>query len=169
DIDAGDHFGHRVLHLYPGVHLDEIELPVLVEEFKSTGAPIADVQTGLDTGLVDEAAGFRVDVRGRGLFQNFLVAALHGAVPVTQVDRIALAVGKHLDFHVAGPVQEFLQVHGVVTEGGFGFRLGNVDGVQQGRFRMDHLHATATATGGGFDNDRVADLLGDAQGFLRIL
>src|SRR5690606_39618596 len=41
--------------------------------------------------------------------------------------------------------------------------------LQQGRFRMDHLHATATATGGGFDNDRVADLLGDAQGFLRIL
>ena len=32
DVDAGDHLGHRVFHLDAGVHLDEVELPVLVEE-----------------------------------------------------------------------------------------------------------------------------------------
>ncbi len=29
DIDAGDHFGDRVLHLHAGIHFDEIELAVL--------------------------------------------------------------------------------------------------------------------------------------------
>src|SRR4029079_7447094 len=32
EIDAGDHFGHRMLDLDAGVHFDEIELPILVEE-----------------------------------------------------------------------------------------------------------------------------------------
>ena len=29
DVDAGDHLRDRVLHLHPGVHLQEVELPVL--------------------------------------------------------------------------------------------------------------------------------------------
>src|SRR5690606_19464407 len=115
DIDAGDHFGHWLFHLNPGVHLNEVELTVLVEELKSASTPIADVQTGLDAGVVNKAAGFRIDIRRRGLFQNFLVAALHGAIPVTQVNGIALAVGKYLNFHVARPLQELFQINGIVT------------------------------------------------------
>src|SRR5690554_5420763 len=151
------------------VHLNEVELTVLVEELKSASTPIADVQTGLDAGVVNEAAGFRIDIRRRGLFQNFLVAALHGAIPVTQVNGIALAVGKYLNFHVARPLQELFQINGIVTKGGLGFCLGNMDGVEQGCFCINHLHATTTATSGSLDDDRIADLLSNTQGFLRVL
>jgi hypothetical protein len=58
------------------------------------------------------------DARGRGLFDHLLVAALHGAVALAQVDGVALAVGQHLDLHVARVLQELLHVDHVVAEGG---------------------------------------------------
>ena len=32
DVDAGDGFGHRMLHLQAGVHLEEVEVALLVNE-----------------------------------------------------------------------------------------------------------------------------------------
>ena len=40
EIDAGDHFGHRMLDLDAGVHFDEIELAVLVEKLDGADAEI---------------------------------------------------------------------------------------------------------------------------------
>ena len=42
-IDVGDHFRHRMLDLDARVHLDEIELAVLVEELDGADAEIGDV------------------------------------------------------------------------------------------------------------------------------
>src|SRR5471030_2809226 len=38
DVDAGDHFGDRVFDLHAGVHLDEIELAVFIQELEGAGA-----------------------------------------------------------------------------------------------------------------------------------
>src|SRR3712207_8614617 len=40
EVDAGDHLGHRMLHLDAGVHLDEVELAVLVQELDRAGAGV---------------------------------------------------------------------------------------------------------------------------------
>ena len=42
EVDAGDHLGHRMLDLDARVHLDEVELAVLVEELDRSGADIAE-------------------------------------------------------------------------------------------------------------------------------
>ena len=47
-VDAGDQLGHRMLHLDARVHLDEVELVVLVEELERAGAAVADRLAGLD-------------------------------------------------------------------------------------------------------------------------
>jgi hypothetical protein len=44
DVDAGDQLGDRVLDLHPRVHLDEVELAVLVEELEGAGAAVADLR-----------------------------------------------------------------------------------------------------------------------------
>jgi hypothetical protein len=44
DVDAGDHLGHRMLDLDARVHLDEVELAVLVQELERAGAAIADLR-----------------------------------------------------------------------------------------------------------------------------
>src|SRR3546814_10073513 len=41
-VDAGDHLGDRVLDLDAGIHLDEVEAPVLVQEFERARAAVAD-------------------------------------------------------------------------------------------------------------------------------
>ena len=43
DVDAGDRFGHRMLDLQARVHLDEIEVAVLVKELDRAGAEIAEL------------------------------------------------------------------------------------------------------------------------------
>src|SRR5690606_37244051 len=64
-VDAGDHFGDRVLALDAGVHLDEIEAPVLVQELERARAAIADAHAGLGADLADLRA-LGVGDAGRG-------------------------------------------------------------------------------------------------------
>ena len=79
-VNAGDHFRHRMLHLNAGIHFDKIKLTLLIEKFKGAGTAIADVQTGFGTALADSLADFRGDPRRRGLLHHLLVAALDGTV-----------------------------------------------------------------------------------------
>ena len=55
-VDAGDHLGDRMLDLDAGVHLDEVEAAVLVQELERAGAAIADADAGLDADLADLGA-----------------------------------------------------------------------------------------------------------------
>ena len=43
EVDAGDQLGDRVLDLEAGVHLDEVELAVLVQELEGAGAAVAEL------------------------------------------------------------------------------------------------------------------------------
>ena len=52
----------------------------------------------------------RREVRRRRLLDNLLVPPLDGAVALEEVDRVAVAIGEHLDFDVARLDQELLQV-----------------------------------------------------------
>ena len=40
EVEARDHLGHRVLHLQTGVHLQEVKLPVLVDELDGPGVHV---------------------------------------------------------------------------------------------------------------------------------
>jgi len=62
---------------------------------------------------------------------------------------MALAVGQHLDLHVARILQELLHVHHVVAERGLGFRLGGGD-------RIDQRHPEGVAEFGDWDDFRQA-------------
>ena len=53
DVDAGDHLGHRVLDLHARVHLDEVELVVLVQELERARAAVVDLAAGLGAALAD--------------------------------------------------------------------------------------------------------------------
>ncbi len=58
------------------------------------------------------------DARRRRFFDDLLMAALHGAVALAQVNHVAVIVGQHLEFDVPRPLQEFLHVDLVVAERG---------------------------------------------------
>ena len=96
---------------------------------------------------------------GRRLFDDLLVAPLHGAVTLAQVDGVTVLVGQHLDLDVARVLQELFHVHGRVAKGRARFRLGHLHRVHQRRLGVHHTHAAPAAAAGGLDDHRIADAL----------
>ena len=87
------------------------------------------------------------------------MAALKGAIPLEQVNDIAMAVAEHLHLYVAGRSDPFLQQNFVVAETRARLALATF---QRGLeiCRIVHLsHALAAATGDGLDKHGIADLL----------
>ena len=75
-VEPGDELGHRVLDLEAGVHLQEEELPVLVEELDGAGVDVAAGLGHLDGRLAHGPAHVVGEVGGRALLDQLLVAAL---------------------------------------------------------------------------------------------
>jgi hypothetical protein len=118
EIDARDELGHRMLDLDAGVHLDEVELPVLIEELERARAAVADRAAGLAQRSPMVRRWRAVMPGSRRLLDDLLVAALHGAVALAQVDDVAEIVREHLELDVARPFQEPLHVDLIISEGG---------------------------------------------------
>ncbi len=100
-----------------------------------------------------------VERRRGALLPDLLVPALQRAVALAEVDGVALAVAEHLDFDVARPREIFLEVDGVVAEGGLGLGARSCKRLRQTLGRLSDLHAASTAAGGRLDQHRKADRL----------
>src|SRR3546814_3661127 len=111
-----------MLDLQAGVHLDEIELAVLVEGLDGAGAAVAERAHGLADTPADGLALGRVECRRQRLLQHLLVTALQRAVALAAVDRATLAVGQKLPLVVARPADALLHVDFVVAEGSLRLR-----------------------------------------------
>ena len=94
---------------------------------------------------------------GGGFLEDFLVAALDGAVAFEEVDDVAKGVGEDLDFDVAGAGEVALDEDLVVAKGCAGFALGGGEGFGEAGGGGDGAHAFAAAAGAGLDEDGVAD------------
>src|SRR5204862_4634338 len=98
EVDAGDHLGDRMLDLDPGVHLDEVELAVLVQELDGADAEILHLLHGLGDGGADLGARRSGQHRRWPFFPDLLVAPLQRAIALAEMDGAATAIPDHLDF-----------------------------------------------------------------------
>ena len=154
EVDASHHFGDWVLDLQPGVHLEEEELAVRIEELHSPGVVVADRPGDGDRRLTHRATG-RVGQQRRGaLLDELLVAALGGAVALTDPHHVPVRVTDDLHLDVSRPGQVALDVDLGATEVRLCFALRRLhrrlDGVGPG----DHLHAATAAPVGSLHRDR---------------
>ena len=118
-VDAGHLLGDGVLHLDARVDLDEMEAPgvEIVQELHRARVEIVG-RAGDGERIAGElVAPLRVDAGGRRTLHDLLVAPLHRAVALEEVDHLAARIGQHLDFEVAGPADETLEVDVVLAEG----------------------------------------------------
>ena len=119
---AGHAFDQQVGHgmLQPlgfVVHAGPVE-PQLLDQIRLDDAVTPDDPQG---GLAHFTTQSLVDRRRRCLLDELLVAALDRAVPLAQVNRVALAIRQHLHLDVPHPLQLAFQVERAVSEGGLGF------------------------------------------------
>ena len=140
-------------------------LPVGVQqEFHRAGALIVDGTGGPNGGLAHLFPQSRCQAPCRSLFDELLVAPLHGAVPVTQMDHIAVPVSQHLKFNMPGSQNQLLQIHLVVSEAGLGFRLGLRVSGGQNLGVVAAADTPAAAAGTGLEQHRIAHGLRCGQG-----
>ena len=157
-----------MLDLDAGVHLDEIEVAVFVhQELNGAGVAVAHRTQGLaKLGADVQPEGARHARRG-GLFHQLLMAALDGALALTEDLDVPLGVAKYLKLDVPGREKVLLEVDVGAGKAGEGLLLGlHQHGGQVGGV-TDDAHAPAPTAGGGFQNDRISDLGRDLEPFLR--
>src|SRR5882724_8739985 len=111
-----------MLDLDACVHLDEVELAFFVEILESTSAAVADLAAGLDTALADPRALLRRKVGCRSLLHDLLVASLHGAIALAEMDHVLVSVGEHLPLDVSRVLEVLFEIDGGVAERRPGFR-----------------------------------------------
>ena len=135
-----------MLHLKPGVHLEEVEALLFVDqELHGSRAGVIHGPGRFDRGPAHRLAGLLADEGRGGLLDDLLVAALDGAFPLEQVNHVTVVVGQHLNLHVPGLRDVTLGVDGVVAKSGAGQGPGPVERRGQLPFLQDHPHSLAAA------------------------
>ena len=125
EIKARDPFRDGMLHLQAGVHLQKVEVAVGVrQELHGAGAHVVHRPGHLQGRFAHGLAHLRRDVGAGGLLNHLLMAPLHGAFPLVQVDMIAVGVREDLDLDVTGPNDGLLHIDAVVAEGRQGLAPG---------------------------------------------
>ncbi len=112
---------HRMLDLKPRVHLDEIELAVLVQELDGADAEIAELGERARDHRADFAARRKVEGRRGRFLPYLLMAALQRAVALAQMKHLAVRIGDHLDLDMTRLLEIFLDIDRVVAERGLRF------------------------------------------------
>ena len=165
EVDPGGFLGDGVLHLQPGVDLEERHGAVGGDqEFHRAGAGVAGFPADGLGGVVDLLPLVVAEERCGGLLDELLVPALEGAVAGSDDDDVAVRVRQDLRLDVARTVQVALHEAFAAAEGGHGLADGGVEGFLDLVHVPDHLQPAAAAAEGRLDGDRQAVLFGEGAG-----
>ena len=151
-----------MLDLDARIDLDEVELAGvgIQQEFHRAGAAIAGMPREAQGGFADGVAGCVIHVRGGRALDDFLVAALDGAVALPEMDEIAVAVAEDLDLDMAGAADQLFQIDLAIAEGAFRFAAAGLDLRLELVLILDHAHAAATTAPAGLEHQGIADFAG---------
>src|SRR5690606_41632853 len=99
----------------------------------------------------------------------FLVAAAGRRITFGEVAHRGGLVPHQLYFDVSGILHQFLKIDGIVTEGRSSFLASRIPGWFNLFVFPDNAHSPATATCSGFENDRIANVVGYRDAFFYII
>ena len=152
NVDIRDFLGDRVLDLHARVHFDEHVVAVFInKEFDGSRAAVVDMPREVHRVGADGLALFgRQARRGREL-HNFLVATLHGAVALKEVDDVALSVGEDLHLDVLRVDHRLFEENGGIAEGGFGLIRCGFAQLEEFVAGGDETHTAPATSGNGLD------------------
>ena len=166
EIDVGDHLGDRMLDLDARVHLDEVELSLLVEELDRSNSEIFELAHRVCRRLSHRAACRLVQRRAGAFLPDLLIAALQRAVALAEMDGAAIAVAEHLDLDMSRTRKIFFEVESIIAERGLGLGAGGRERDGELFGRVSYFHAAPAPAGGSLDQQRKADRACERQRLL---
>ena len=157
-IQACDHFRHRMLDLQAGIDLHEMEITVWPDdELDRAGVDVIDRMRGSNRSLAHARTQFGREKR-RGRFLNhLLIPALRRTFAFAQMDDVAVRIAEDLEFDMPRMCDVTLQQYTIAAERILRFALA---GFQCGGELVDRTHdahALAAAAVRGLDHQRIAD------------
>src|SRR6185369_6897288 len=170
DIDAGNHLCNRVLYLNPCIHLHEVKVVVLVDQELNCSGAVIPYGFRSPYGRIPHCL---TQSRGthsrRCLFNYLLMTPLDRAIPLAQMDHIAMLVTKDLDLDMAGLFTVLLDIDLWISETGLGLGTCSRKSIRKRRRRVNYLHPPATAAGCSLYDYGKPDLFSYLDRFLDIL
>ena len=161
-IHAHHFFGDGMLHLQTGVHLQKIEIAVLVhQKLDSSGSRIVHRPGGSHCLFPHLLAEFRSKERRRALLYNLLVATLDRTLAVKQMDYIAMIVTQNLKFYMMGFLHKFFQINRIIPERRHGLGTGGVICLHHFIFTVYQPHPFTAASHRSLQHDRIAYFITD--------
>lgn len=159
-IHAPHLFGDAVLYLQTGVHFQKVETLVFTveDEFHGAGTAVIHGFCQFDRSGAKRFGHSFGQVRRRGFFENFLVAALHRAIAYAEGDHFTATVAEHLNFQVPCALDVLLDEHPGIAEIVLAEAFHRFKGFAQLGRTAAHTHADATTASGAFEHHRVTDL-----------
>src|SRR4029079_5394245 len=146
EVEPGDKLGDGMLDLKPGIHLEEIEIALLVDDELDGPRRIVADRFGKRYRLsTHRRARLGVDERARRLLYDLLVPSLYRAFALAEVDDVAVLVAEHLDLDMARLLDIFLDENAVVAEARTCFGLGRGEALLHFFAAVGDAHAFATA------------------------
>lgn len=159
-----------MLHLDPGIHLDEVEVVRVGvhQELHGAGVLVAHLVPDGHRRVAQRLPNVRIQLRrGRNL-DHLLVAPLDRAVALVQVHQVAVLVAQQLDLDVPGAFHELLDERLGVPEGGERLPACLLEGVGELGGLAHDPHAPSPAAVGRLQDHRESDLFGQATSFLLV-
>ena len=156
-----------MLDLDPRVHLEEVVVPLAVEQpLDRARALVADGARGLHGDGPDPLAQLGRDRRRGRLLDELLVPPLDRAVALAEVNHIAVRICEHLHLDVTRILEIALDVDRRVREVRLSFPpRGLVRALRLARV-ADDLQSLAATAGRGLDRDRPAELVAEPPDLL---
>src|SRR6266849_5953058 len=118
-VDAGHHLSDRVLHLNARIHLNEVQIALLIhQELDRTRVDVSNPSEGAAKRLANGFSHVRGDLHGRRLLQQLLVPPLDAAFALAQADDVTVGVGQNLELNMPGALNEFFNVQNAIAKCG---------------------------------------------------
>ena len=118
DVDTGDDFCDRMLHLNARIYLDEAPIAAFDIDEKLDGAGVEVFRLACDSHRcsADFVANPRVERNGWRHFDNLLMAALDRAVALIKMEDVPVMISKDLNLDVLGPADIALEENGIIAK-----------------------------------------------------
>ena len=172
-IHVRDLFSDRMLHLNPGIHLDEHMLTStltgsLQQKFHRARIAVAHRLSEGDRVAVQRLTHLIIEIRRRSNLDHLLVPALQRTIPLKEVDHITGTISEHLDLNMARPHHRLLQKDRRIAERRISLvhRLAQRTG--QSIRGLYPAHPAAASTSNSLHKDRKTDPLSLSKQLFRV-